>query len=1107
MKILIKIFFHIISFVNERKTVGLLIFLFTFLFSPQIIYSQYDNIKFSSLTVDDGLSEDKVYCALQDSKGFIWFGTGSGLNRYDGYNFKIYSYNPNKTGSISSNAIWCLYEDREGTLWIGTVGGGLNRYDRNLDLFTVYKNDPLDSNSIIGNTIRSIFEDSRGYLWIGTLIEGSLRGCLNRFDKRTGVFKHYKNNPTDSTSISGGPIWGICEDELGNLWLGASLTGLDKLDMQTGKFIHFRNNPEDSYSLSHDRIRCMYLDEFQNLWIGTWNGFNKLSLNEMNSEAHVSAKFKRYFLNQIGPFDSFISTICRDNNGLLWLGTMEGIAIFDPRQEQFITYSKNEYNGMLGNEIKSIFEDKSGIIWLAVGSYGPGMGKALNRGGINIFDRSRMRFKVHWNKPGLPNSLNVDIIDNLMQDKEGNLWMTNSEPSIKKWDKTDKNFKKITPHLIGETNIISLFIDSKNNFWVQKNPGNEIDKFNPVTKELVNYYKPPRPDSIMTLRTIYEDKKGFFWIGGFELYKYDSEMNFLKFYEHDENDPYSIDNGAIDFIFEDNDSNIWVVTRASGLNKLDTKSGEFTHYRNVPGDMNSISNNYVTAMYDDGKGNIWFATYGGGLNKFNKQSGTFTHITKENGFADDFMNSLLIDNQGNFWIGSNSGISKYNPNDGTIKNYGVEDGLQGKEFAGCFKAESGEMFFWGYNGLNTFYPDSIKDNLFIPPVVLTSFRLFNKEANLDSSVTYKNVITLPYDSNFFSFEFAALDYHNPERNRYAYKLEGFNNDWIYTDAQNRIATYTNLDPGHYTFRVKGSNNDGVWNEEGASIKIIILPPWWATWWSYGIYSLLGFGFLFVTWKLDLNRRIKNYRLKTIQAENERKTKELEEARKLQLSMLPKCVPKYPGLDIAAYMKTATEVGGDYYDFYMSDDGTLTTVIGDATGHGLNAGMMVAATKSLFQSLSASTKIVKIMRQLNNTLMMLKLQPMYMTLRIVRINNSHVEVTAAGMYPLLVYRNATKEIKEIESDGPPLGAIPGINYTSCEVELSEGDIILLMTDGLTERFNSEKEMVGDERVKQIIKKVTELSADEIIESLVKAGDEWGGERPQDDDITFVVIKKD
>jgi len=305
--------------------------------------------------------------------------------------------------------------------------------------------------------------------------------------------------------------------------------------------------------------------------------------------------------------------------------------------------------------------------------------------------------------------------------------------------------------------------------------------------------------------------------------------------------------------------------------------------------------------------------------------------------------------------------------------------------------------------------------------------------------------------------------------------------------------------------VKACNEDGIWCENFASIQIYISPPWWATWWANTIYMFSFIGLLVGIRRFELTRRKEKEDRRVLELENERKTKELEQARKLQLSMLPKEIPCLPNLDIAVYMKTATEVGGDYYDFYESEDNTLNIVIGDATGHGLDAGMMVTATKSLFQSLAPTPELIETISLLNKNLLSLKLQPMYMTLRVLRIKDYSVEAAGAGMYPFMIFEKAAGVVKEVESTGPPLGAFPHFNYTNNKFELSSGDVIVLMTDGFTERLNERNEMIGDKRAKEILIESAGASAGKIIERFVKECDDWGGDRPQDDDVTFVVIK--
>ena len=439
------------------------------------------------------------------------------------------------------------------------------------------------------------------------------------------------------------------------------------------------------------------------------------------------------------------------------------------------------------------------------------------------------------------------------------------------------------------------------------------------------------------------------------------------------------------------------------------------------------------------------------------------------------------------------------------------------------------MFFGGINGFNAFDPENIKDNAHVPPVVFTDFLLAQNPVSfkapnspLKKAIGETDEITLSYRDNIFALEFAALDFAAPQKNRYAYKMENFQEGWIEAGTH-RVATFTNLDPGEYVFRVRASNNDGIWNKEGVAIKITITPPWWRTRWAYAIYALLVMAGVFATDRIQRRRVIAKEReraqireaelraeaaelqAKVLEAENARKTHELEEARKLQLSMLPKTVPQLPDLDIAVHMQTATEVGGDYYDFHHDEDGTLTAVIGDATGHGTKAGIMVAILKSLFSGMSAESDILRFFDQCTSILKKMNLGNLYMALSCVRIKAQKMRVASAGMPPVLIYRAATNAVEEIIMKTMPLGAHAGFPYEQKEIDLTTGDTILLMTDGFAELFNDQEEILDYPAVVELFKEAAGKSPAEIIGHLYVHGEKWRNGQAQRDDITFVVMK--
>jgi serine phosphatase RsbU (regulator of sigma subunit) len=434
------------------------------------------------------------------------------------------------------------------------------------------------------------------------------------------------------------------------------------------------------------------------------------------------------------------------------------------------------------------------------------------------------------------------------------------------------------------------------------------------------------------------------------------------------------------------------------------------------------------------------------------------------------------------------------------------------------------MYFGGTNGFNVFHPDRVRDNPFLPPVVLSGFTRYNTDdvegkPIFEKGIAGKDQITLSYKDNVATFTFASLSYHNTFKNRYAYKLEGFSDSWIQLGT-GRQATFTDLDGGEYLLRVKGSNNDGIWNEEGTSLRIVVTPPWWKTRWAYGSYAVLGFFGLYGLRRFELNRREQKARVResdlraraaeaekrALEAENERQTKELEDARRLQLSMLPRAIPSLPGYEVAVHMKTATEVGGDYYDFFVGNDGTLDVAFGDATGHGMQAGTIVTLMKGLFLSDASRFEIQAFLNHCSRAIKEIRLSRLFMAFTLVRLKGNSLSLSSAGMPPLYLYRQADGSIEEILLKGMPLGAMRNFPYSLHETALEPGDVLLLLTDGLPEQKNRDAEMFDYARVGEILRESATGTPDETIRRLVEAGESWMDGVVQDDDITLLVIKR-
>jgi ligand-binding sensor domain-containing protein len=789
-------------------------------FTSLLLFTALDTkaqeVAFDHISVEQGLSNVTVTAILQDHQGFMWFGTLDGLCRYDGYDIITFRNNPADTTTISDNVVWSLFEDAGGTLWAGTFNGGLNRFDRENQRFIHYKNDPGRANSLSHNTVRVIHEDRSGHLWIGTY-----GGGLARFDPSTGEFTQCKHRANDSTSISQDLVLSIAEDSHGLLWIGmrdsgvsildvntltfhrahtgagslrnvtgilfdkdgtvwvGSSDGLVRIDARTERVTQYANNPAVSRSLGDNNITWLQKGDEQTLWVATFNG----GLNQFDLKAGVFTRFLRDPGNPTSLSDISIRTLYKDRNGTLWVGTSNGgvnKANTERKNFRLFRHDPSNPNSLSFGEVWSIYQDKSGYIWIGTSD-----------GGLNMLDMATGRFTHYRHQHDNPNSLSSDGVAAILEDGHGD-------------------------------------------FWVGTRRDGGLDKFDGTSGQWTHFRTNPSDSTTLSrneVSALVEDTDGTLWVGtwGGGLNRFDRTKSSFTRFLHDAAKNMSLSSDRITAILGDNGGNLWVATEGGGVNLFQCASGECTHFKNNPTNPYSISNDRVYALHQDATGTFWFGT-ASGLNRLDRNSGKFTHYTISDGLASDYVRAITEDDRGNLWLNTTKGVTKLNPETRTVKNYDVSNGLQGSEFSRAhWKTSDGMLLLGGNEGMNLFHPDSITDNEHIPPVVLTRFNIFEKPASLGSSMLAAGFIRLSYGENFFSFTFAALDYANPLKNKYAYRMEGFDRDWVLS-GDRRYASYTHLDPGEYVFRVKGSNNDGIWNEAGAAVRIIIDPPFWQTWW-------------------------------------------------------------------------------------------------------------------------------------------------------------------------------------------------------------------------------------------------------------------------------------
>ena len=771
------------------------VFLFcviSFLFFSSESLTQ-SHIIFNHLTIEDGLSQSSVTCILQDRSGFMWFGTQDGLNRYDGYNIKIFKNDPGDSTSLTDNFIFSIYEDLPGTLYIETQSGTFHQYNPRSESFQIVIKDSVDLERARVNSVSALLQESSGIRWTGGLSKGT---GLVRFDTKTGKSTTFKHNPSGPSSLSDDKVYSVYRDRSGNLWVG-TFNGLDRLDERTGKFIHYRNKPGDPNSLA----------------------------------------------------DNWVWPIFEDSRGYLWIGTVRsGLSMFDPKSNKFLNYKNdpNDPTSINDNFVFSIYEDRSGLIWIGT-----------NLSGINYFNPSTQNLDHYTHDPGNKNSLSDDVVLSMIVDKDGYYWIGTRTGGLNKFDYSKKKFtfynnNPSNANTIISNSIQSLLEDRSGNIWIGTFSSG-LDVLNPQTGVFTHYTNnPSNPNSLSDNRvySLVEDKAGNIWIGtyGGGLNKLDRATgDFLRF-QFKENDPASISSNATWSLELDDENNLWIGTFGGGVNVLNLNNQKFTYYKNNPDDSTTIADDNIIRIYKDRKGNMWVGTTKG-LSRYSKENKTFKNYDEKDGLANNFIYGILEDKEGSLWISTNNGISKFNPEKETFKNYYVQDGLQGNEFnqnAFAKDYKTGRLLFGGPNGFNIFNPDDVKENSYVPPVVYTNYIRYNSDDEegkpiFERGISARDSILLTYKDNIVTLQFAALSYYNNSQNRYRYKLEGFNDNWIQLGNNNTV-TFTNLSSGEYNLRVIGSNNDGIWNEDGASLFIEVTPPWWRTNIAYAVYVITFLSF-------------------------------------------------------------------------------------------------------------------------------------------------------------------------------------------------------------------------------------------------------------------------
>ncbi|MCP3960134.1 MAG: hypothetical protein GY719_20000 [bacterium] len=835
------------------------------------------SLRFDRLSVEHGLSHSSVWIIHQDSRGFLWLGTQEGLNRYDGYGFEVYRHDPENPDSLSESEVVAIHEDSRENLWIGTRGGGLDRFVRAEERFEHFRHDPENPRSLNHDVVEQVLEDHTGELWLGT------GDGLSRLDRASGTFTRYQDDSGEGeqaegtglsgrnvTGLSGRNVWVLYEDRDGTLWIGTD-RGLNRYDRSTDGFTRFRHDPADPASLSSDSVGAIVEDSEGALWVGTGVGLDRL---DRRSGTFTHYRHDSEDAASLGP--GSVLALHEGRGGELWIGTHPGglsrLAQGDRDAGRFLRdrHDPADPASLSSDSIYSIIEDATGIQWLGT------------RDGASRYDRLAERFVTTRARPGRGPALSSDRVRAILEDRSGTLWLGTHDGGLERLERVappvdepgptapksgSMRWGNVTHYRAGEgglrhDTVTALSEDRSGALWIGTWGG--LSRLDAARRRLVHYrHDPADPrslphDVVLCLR---EDSAGRLWVGTsqglghLEAAADLSNPDAARFVRYVGSGDASVPGPEIfRAITEDRSGAMWFGTLAAGLYRLG-EDGRFVRFRHDSTDPASLGSDKIAALYEDRSGVLWVGTHGAGLHRLDRVEpassparARFTRFRQQEGLVNDTVLGILEDEEGNLWLGTNRGLSRFDPRAETLWSFDLEHDLDGNVFFGgsCFRSASGEMFFGGTRGFTAFVPGHVALDPHPPPVVITDLRLFNEPAALarrdpqsplSRSVGETEELVLSHRHNVFSFDFAALHFASPRENRYAYRLEAFDRDWVETAATRRSAHYSNLAPGRYRFRVKASNGDGVWNEEGASIAVVVLPPPWKTWWAYSLYLL------------------------------------------------------------------------------------------------------------------------------------------------------------------------------------------------------------------------------------------------------------------------------
>ena len=1123
-----------------------------------LLFADVNDFRFEVITTRNGLSDNEISAISNDGRGFIWLGTNEGLNRYDGYDVTVYNSNPFDTTALSGNRIWDIYKDTDGDIWALT-DKGLDRYIYGKNRFRRFRTDSRPT---------FVTQDFEGIVWVATENNGLYSINKETGESKNYIFDPSDPYSISSNQFNQKQFNPIVVDTSGNLWVG-TLNGLNYYHKEKDFFQRFKSagNPNEPNYISDNHINTLLVRD-NDVYIGTPRGLDKLHIGDFSITHYAGTQWfsalNSYSVNQILDFGSQASM-----SGF-WVSTTTGMVFYNAALDMFEDlawdylfgqYIKNMFVDPSGNLWIDVLAFP-GLVHFNTNSF------FANSGFFNETDFQLLQPNAEGVliKVIEPESISNAEVNDLFIDDFKNIWV-GTQMGLNHLIKSTKSFISFTPESskIKGANIRSVKIAKDNSLWISHEKG--LDHLS-GNRELIKHYTsdPTNINSLLTEETnalaiatdgsvwaasqfqgmtsidplkntfkrfnkivdhrtenelkgkinvIYEDR-GNMWFATHEgLAKLPIRKNYTSFDDGEEYFPGYVDEFSVykfnltpekeflsnptSLLRDRKNNELWVGTESNGLFRINDDRMETTrHYVLDENDEKSFSSNAVKTIYEDKKGNIWIGSAGEGLYRYNRDSDNFDRWSTQDGLPSNTVLSIVDDKEGSIWLGTRRGVSRLLDNN-QFQSFEISDGLPANIFNDRSIAmnSKGEIYFGSVSGLTAVDPKLIVTNNETPKLAISNIEAIDYEGNKYPVDFSDNQFSIDHTIQTININFVGLTFNKATKNQYQYTLDNYLSNWV-NNNNNRSAAFQGLDAGKYTFQFKASNNDGVWNDEPYSINMRVKPPIWETWYAYTFYffGLIGLG---ASGFVGADK----YRRRSV--ESDRKDEELANAREFQLRMIAKEIPDFEGLDIKAFMRTSTEVGGDYYDFFELDDGSFYAVCGDATGHGSQSGMMVSITKAGLAGMNLNTPD-QILNKLNKVVRRVDTGRLRMSLTVCIFRENHVHISAAAMPPAYLYSSRKNKVEEIEICNLPLGGLANETFDEVVRSFDEGDVLVLLSDGLPEAPNNDGELLDYPAVMECIEKTAYKGASMVKRSLVELADGWLKGIQTPDDITFVVFEK-